>query len=64
MGQSATRGAPFATDGGPLSNLDLDLVVWGPGSIEVAHRADEWLPKADFERCAALLRGLVDEFCR
>jgi acetylornithine deacetylase len=64
MGQTASRGAPFATDGGPLSKLDLDLVVWGPGSIEIAHRADEWLPKADFRRCAELLPGLVDQFCR
>jgi acetylornithine deacetylase len=64
MGQRAGRGAPFATDGGPLSALDLDTVVWGPGSIEVAHRADEWLPKADFRRCAELLPRLVDGFCR
>ncbi|MCM2270303.1 MAG: acetylornithine deacetylase, partial [Thermoanaerobaculia bacterium] len=46
VGQRASRGAPFATDGGPLAALDLDTVVWGPGSIEVAHRADEWMPKA------------------
>jgi acetylornithine deacetylase len=64
MHQGATRGAPFATDAGPLAALGLDLVVWGPGSIEVAHRADEWLPKADFRRCAELLPGLVDELCR
>lgn len=64
VGQRAGRGAPFATDGGPLALLDLDTVVWGPGSIEVAHRADEWLPKAEFRRCAELLPRLVDEFCR
>ena len=64
VGQSATRGAPFATDGGPLAALALETVIWGPGSIEVAHRADEWMPKAELQRCAELLPRLVDEFCR
>ncbi|MGE0641801.1 MAG: acetylornithine deacetylase [Thermoanaerobaculia bacterium] len=62
-GQSFSRGAPFATDGGPLASLGLESVVWGPGSIEVAHRADEWMPKAEFERCAALLPRIVHRFC-
>jgi acetylornithine deacetylase len=61
--QSASRGAPFATDGGPLAALGLESVVWGPGSIEVAHRADEWMPKHDFARCAELLPRLVERFC-
>jgi acetylornithine deacetylase len=64
MGQRATRGAPYATDGGPLAALALEPVVWGPGSIEVAHSADEWLPKSDFRRCAEILPGLVEELCR
>jgi len=64
VGQRGSRGAPFATDGGPLGAFDLDSVVWGPGSIEVAHRANEWLPKSDLERCADLLPKLVDELCR
>lgn len=64
VGQRASRGAPFATDGGPLAALELDTVVWGPGSIEVAHRADEWMPKAELHRCAELLPRLVDAFCR
>lgn len=63
VGQRASRGAPFSTDAGPLATLELDAVVWGPGSIEVAHRPDEWMPKADFARCAELLPRLVDRFC-
>jgi len=48
--QEFSRGAPFATDGGPLAALGFESVIWGPGSIEVAHRADEWMPKSDFYR--------------
>lgn len=39
-------------------------MIWGTGSIEVAHRADEWLPKADFRRCADLLPEPAGAFCR
>lgn len=63
VGQGRSRGAPFATDGGPLSTLGLDVVIFGPGSIEVAHRADEFLPKAELERCGAHLAALVDRCC-
>jgi acetylornithine deacetylase len=63
-GQKISRGAPFATDGGPLAALGLESVVWGPGSIEVAHQPDEWMPKRDFARCAELLPRLIDRFCR
>ena len=62
-GQEFSRGAPFATDGGPLAALGLESVVWGPGSIEVAHRADEWMPKAEFARAAELLPRIVHSFC-
>ncbi len=62
-GQRESRGAPFATDGGPLSALGVDAVVWGPGDIGVAHRADEWMPKADMERAGRLLAQLVARFC-
>ena len=62
-GQEGSRGAPFATDGGPLAALGVESVIWGPGSIEVAHRADEWMPKVDFARCAELLPRIVERFC-
>lgn len=53
----------FATDAGWLSRLGLDCAIWGPGSIEVAHKPDEWLPKADMERAEEVLGGLVVRFC-
>lgn len=62
-GQSGSRGAPFATDAGPLAALDLDAVIWGPGDIGVAHRADEWMPRDQFERAGGLLAALVERRC-
>jgi acetylornithine deacetylase len=63
MGQPASASVMYASDGGPLQALDLDTVIWGPGSIAVAHRPEEWMPRAELERAAPLLRRLVDQFC-
>jgi acetylornithine deacetylase len=63
VGQFESLGVAFASDAGWLRALDLDCVLWGPGSIEAAHRANEWLPLADFQRAERLLADLVDEWC-
>jgi acetylornithine deacetylase len=55
---------PFATDAGWLQQLGFECVIWGPGSIEVAHRANEYVPLADLERARALLARGIDRWCR
>lgn len=63
VSQTETRTVSFATDAGWLKQLDLDCVIFGPGTIEVAHKPNEWLPKADFFRAAGVLRSLVEKLC-
>lgn len=55
---------PFATDAGWLQRLGFECVIWGPGSIEVAHRANEYVPLEDLRRARALLGRAVDRWCR
>jgi acetylornithine deacetylase len=55
---------PFATDAGWLQRLGFECVIWGPGSIEVAHRANEYVPLEDLQRARALLGRAVDRWCR
>jgi acetylornithine deacetylase len=63
LGQSQSHGVPFSSDGGVLSrDLGLHCVLWGPGSIDVAHRADEYLPRADLDRADELLRSIIARF--
>jgi acetylornithine deacetylase len=62
-GQSGSRAVSFTTDGGWLGTLGLDCVVLGPGSIQAAHKPNEWLPVAEFERAAGLLEALVRDWC-
>jgi len=63
VGQSRTVGKSYASDAGPLSQLGLDCVLFGPGNIEVAHKPNEFLPKSEFVRAGELLDEIVQEFC-
>ena len=62
-GPPEARGASFASDAGPLQELGIQPVLFGPGSIEAAHRPNEFLPRAEFARCGAVLEALVRELC-
>ncbi len=53
----------FATDAGWLQRLELDCVLWGPGSIRVAHKPNESVPLADLDLAASVLTTLVADFC-
>jgi acetylornithine deacetylase/succinyl-diaminopimelate desuccinylase-like protein len=62
-GQRESRAVSFTTDGGWLAALGLDCIVWGPGSIQAAHKPNEWLEVEEFERAAGLLESLVADRC-
>jgi acetylornithine deacetylase len=67
LSQETTAGpvsVPFATDAGWLQRLGFECVIWGPGSIEVAHRPNEFIPLADLARARAILARAVDRWCR
>ncbi|MDA0803571.1 MAG: M20/M25/M40 family metallo-hydrolase, partial [Planctomycetota bacterium] len=42
-GVTHATGAPYATDAGALNRLGLQCIIWGPGHINRAHRANEWI---------------------
>ena len=57
---AAARVVPYATDAALFSAAGVPSVVFGPGSIEQAHTADEWLPLAELDQARdALARFLA-----
>jgi succinyl-diaminopimelate desuccinylase len=38
-------------------------VLFGPGSIDVAHRPNEYVPIEEFERARTVLERLVERLC-
>ena len=46
-----------------LQRAGFSCVLFGPGSIEVAHRPNEFLPVAEFRRAGEVLDELIDRNC-
>lgn len=55
--------APFATDGGNLSQLGMETLIFGPGSIDVAHQADEFVPIGELYRVRDAIQRVVWQRC-
>ncbi|MEP7013206.1 MAG: acetylornithine deacetylase [Acidobacteriota bacterium] len=62
-GQVGTRSVGFATDAGWLARAGFDCAVWGPGTIEVAHKPNEWMPKPEYAQARTLLEQAIARFC-
>ncbi|MFK7930451.1 MAG: peptidase dimerization domain-containing protein, partial [Myxococcota bacterium] len=60
---SESDAASFATDGGNLAALGMNPVVFGPGSIEVAHRADEYVEVRALHQASAVLEQIITARC-
>ena len=55
--------APFSTDGGHLQRLGLECLVFGPGSIDVAHRPDEHIGLEALSSCVDSVKSVVQQMC-
>jgi acetylornithine deacetylase len=62
-GQGETTTVSFATDAGWLQRLGLDCAIFGPGTIEVAHKPNESVPKSELAAARELLARTVRHFC-
>ena len=62
--QDQSFGVSYASDAGPLAQMGMECVLFGPGTIETAHKPNESLPKAEFARARVVLERAVHEFCR
>lgn len=56
-------GCPFCTDGGNFQRLGIRSIVFGPGSIDQAHRPDEYIERAQLERGVTVVESLARRWC-
>ncbi len=59
----AAGAVDFGTEGPYFQELGMDALVLGPGSIDVAHQPDEYLPLDAVEPAQRLLHALIQRFC-
>ncbi len=57
-GANGTDLVPFGTEAGIFQNLGMSVVVCGPGSIEQAHKPDEYVSVDQMEQCLEMLARL------
>lgn len=63
-GANSADVVPFGTEAGIFQQLGMDVVVCGPGSIEQAHKADEFLSVDQLSNCLKLLQKIDQHFAQ
>ena len=60
---SAAGSVAFGTEGPYLNAMDMSTVILGPGDIEQAHQANEFLPMERIAPMLTILTGMIRHFC-
>ena len=61
---TTSRKVAYATEGGQFQEAGIPTVVCGPGSIEAAHKPNEFVMFEQLQRCERFLRGLAISLCK
>ena len=60
-GDNVRNVVSFGTEAGLFQEIGISTVVCGPGSIEQAHKVDEYIKLDELKKCLKLLEGLKDK---
>lgn len=58
-GSNSTGKVSYGTEGGIYEAAGIATIVCGPGSIQQAHRPDEWIAASQLDLCDAFIRSLA-----
>ena len=59
-GANQTHVVSYCTEGGLFQRAGLSTVICGPGSIDQAHRPDEFIETSQIAACEDFVRRLID----
>ena len=57
-GDNSRETVAFGTEAGLFQEIGISTVVCGPGSIEQAHKVDEFIKLDELKKCLNLLEGI------
>lgn len=63
-GANATSKVAFGTEAGLFQKAGIPTVICGPGSINQAHKPNEFVSLDQIALCEAMMRRLADRVCR
>jgi acetylornithine deacetylase len=63
LGANAVESVAYGTEAGLFQRAGIPAVVCGPGSIEQAHKADEFVALPQLELCEKFLRRVIQRAC-
>jgi acetylornithine deacetylase len=58
-GSNSTGKVSYGTEGGIYEGAGIPTIVCGPGSIQQAHKPDEWIAQSQLDECDRFIRGLA-----
>ena len=57
-GDNSREVVSFGTEAGLFQEIGISTVVCGPGSIEQAHKVDEYIELNELKKCIKFLNGI------
>ena len=63
-GENGTTKVAFGTEGGLFSAAGIPTIICGPGSIDQAHKPDEFVDEAQLVACLEFLGRLAEDLSR
>lgn len=62
-GANRIEAVAYGTEAGQFQRYGIPAVICGPGSIDQAHRADEFCALSEYEACETFLRKVIAKAC-
>ncbi len=63
-GANAAETVAYGTEAGHFQRAGIPAVICGPGSIDQAHKADEFVALSELTRCETFLRKVIEKATR
>ena len=60
-GDNSREVVSFGTEAGLFQEIGISTVVCGPGSIEQAHKVDEFIELSELKKCIKFLDGIREK---
>ena len=60
-GDNSREVVSFGTEAGLFQEIGISTVVCGPGSIEQAHKIDEFIELSEIKECLSFLEGVKNK---